>query len=98
MNVIVKHCVSCETHTDDEALREQLKAQGIRLYRQAPRRRRQVKHAGKLCSKCLTNPPQPGQRYCSHCHKLTMRDYRARVKERNAELRAKLAAYESAMS
>jgi hypothetical protein len=89
--------VPCETsHTDetDEELRERLANDGIRVQVQSVGKRRAIKHGGKLCSRCLTNPPKPGQRYCGDCLAAANREYRMRVKARHAALCAKLAAYE----
>lgn len=101
----VKHCVSCETpHTEeaDEDLRARLAAIGIKLRRQAPGRRRLVEHGGTLCSRCLTNPPLPGQRYCAECHAAASREYRTRANAKRkalmAAVRAAVAAFEGARS
>jgi hypothetical protein len=98
--LLVKHRVPCETqHTDEtaEALRARLSNEGIRVPVQADGKRRAVQHGGKLCSRCLSNPPKPHQRYCSECLAAANREYRGRVKAKNEAIRAKLAAYESAM-
>jgi hypothetical protein len=100
MSGCVKHCVSCETHDArhwegaEESLRERLAAFGIRLLRQTPGRRRLISHGGKLCSRCLINPPLPGQRYCAECHAAACRESRARIKAKHEAMRAKIAAYE----
>jgi hypothetical protein len=89
--------VPCETpHADetDAALRERLANDGIRMQVQSTGKRRAIRHGGKLCSRCLTNPPKPGQRYCGDCLAAANREYRMRVKARHAALCAKLAAYE----
>ena len=50
-------------------------------------KRRIVRHGGTLCSKCLTAPPAPGQRYCNECHRGAQRDYDSRARrKRIAEL------------
>lgn len=42
--------------------------------------RKQVRHGGTLCSKCLINPPRPGNRYCRPCKNVDDRMRRARNK------------------
>lgn len=90
--------VPCETSHEDEtdaALRERLANDGIRMQVQSAGKRRAIKHGGKLCSRCLTNPPKPGQRYCGDCLAAANREYRARVKEQQKAIHAKAAMYDA---
>jgi hypothetical protein len=56
-------------------------------------RRKLVRHAGTLCSKCLDCPPSPGQGYCNRCHADYERDRR---KAERAELKRLRAEHEGA--
>jgi hypothetical protein len=40
---------------------------GVKHLRQAPGRRRYVRHGGSVCSACLIRPPTLGRRYCNQC-------------------------------
>jgi len=40
-----------------------------------------------LCSRCRTNPPRKGQRYCRECSNAAQREHYWRRKEENQKLR-----------
>lgn len=48
-------------------------------------RRKNVRHGGTLCHRCLTRPPRANADDCLECHRQSQKDYRLRVKQRAVE-------------
>ncbi len=44
-------------------------------------KRHTVQHRGKLCSRCLADPPRGGQRYCARCHRDVQREWQRKKRK-----------------
>lgn len=72
-------------HGENQVSREIVQAPGKRPYR---------RKAGGICGTCRSRPRRLGQGDCHECHAAANREYRARVKALNNEMRERLAQYE----
>lgn len=70
--------VPCETSSSALSIADQLLAKALG-------QRKRIGHDGKLCSRCLKNPPaNPKDRYCSPCRAAYNRDRRKVLRDERA--------------